>query len=81
MGLLILFIACGIMAIIGAQMLEKHGRAGTGAVLGFLLGPIGILIAFLMAEGHAREKREREERERDRAAWAAVLAKREPPER
>jgi hypothetical protein len=43
---LLLWILCGIAA---AMIAAKKGRAGQGLVLGFLLGPFGILFALLMS--------------------------------
>jgi hypothetical protein len=38
-----------VSAAVGAFLLSPYNNAGTGAVLGLLLGPFGALIAALMA--------------------------------
>jgi hypothetical protein len=42
-ALLVLLSACGLLAIPGARWRGRRGR--TGFLLGFLLGPIGIVLA------------------------------------
>ena len=38
-----------VAPIVGAALLSPYNNAGTGAVLGLLLGPLGAVIAALMA--------------------------------
>lgn len=45
MGYVMLWVAC---AVVGAAMLSRYNAAGTGCLLGGLLGPIGLLIALVM---------------------------------
>ena len=48
MGIVIIFwILC---AIAGAAMLSRFNKAGTGCLLGGLLGPIGLIIAWTMRD-------------------------------
>ncbi len=48
MEVVVLFwILCGIA---GAAMLSRFGKAGTGCLLGGLLGPIGLIIAWTMRD-------------------------------
>ncbi|MBC6406919.1 MAG: hypothetical protein GDA40_01790 [Rhodobacteraceae bacterium] len=42
--LVILWVACAVLA----AMLAPEGKKGLAAVLGFLFGPFGLLIAVLM---------------------------------
>ena len=41
------WILCGIA---GAGMLSRYGKAGSGFLLGLLLGPIGLIIAWTMRD-------------------------------
>ena len=46
--------------ILGAAMLSRYNKAGTGCLLGLFLGPIGLLFALVIRSGESK----REERER-----------------
>ncbi|AHG92105.1 hypothetical protein J421_4638 (plasmid) [Gemmatirosa kalamazoonensis] len=76
MFLLFIFaVACGIA---GYLLLEPMDNGGAGAALGFLLGPIGILIAWIMRMNAQREleaqrvRHDRHHRESDSRATAVV---------
>jgi hypothetical protein len=43
----ILWILCGIA---GGAMLSRYNKAGSGFLLGWLLGPIGLIIAWTMRD-------------------------------
>lgn len=60
------------MAIAGYMLLDRFDKGGTGAMVSFLLGPMGILIAWIMRDN---EFRDREEAERKRAMDAAKPAR------
>lgn len=47
MGLIVFWILCGVA---GAAMLSRYDKAGTGCLLGGLLGPIGLIIAWTMRD-------------------------------
>jgi len=44
MEIVIFWILCGF---VGAALLSSHGKAGTGCLVGALLGPIGIILAWV----------------------------------
>lgn len=46
--LFVLCVAWGICGLIGAMLLGSSDRAGTGFLLGIVLGPIGVVIAALL---------------------------------
>lgn len=48
-------VICGVA---GAAMLLSIGRAGKGFLLGLLLGPVGLAIAFRLQRSVARSDRE-----------------------
>jgi len=49
MGLLtVVILDSVIFAAVGAALLNGSGRSGTGFMLGFLLGPVGAIIAAVM---------------------------------
>lgn len=48
-----------ISAIVGAAILSRYNKAGTGCLLGALLGPIGWIIAFVMRGNAATEEEKR----------------------
>jgi hypothetical protein len=52
LALIVGFVACGIA---GGMMLERIKRGGTGFTLGFFLGPIGLVIAWIMRDNATRE--------------------------
>ena len=51
---IILLIAAALFGIIGAMISSRKGEWGTGFLLGFLLGPIGVLLALFM-RGNRKE--------------------------
>lgn len=68
MGAVIAFwILCGIA---GAAMLSRFNKAGTGCLLGGLLGPIGLIIAWTMRDS-AKMDREKAVEAREAARVAA----------
>lgn len=60
MELIVLWLLCGIL---GAAMLSGYNKAGTGFLLGLLLGPFGLLFALLIRSNakSAEEKKKHEE--------------------
>ena len=42
-----LILVCIICAIIGAMLLSPHGEERFGCLLGAILGPIGVIVAFV----------------------------------
>lgn len=61
---LVLWIASSIL---GAAMLSRYNKAGSGFLLGFFLGPLGLLFALLMrSNAKADEERERHLEDRSR---------------
>lgn len=70
-----MYIACGIAGL--AAGWEKD-RAGTGIVLGLVLGPLGVLVAVTLAPSPAAAEREMRARlqleARLRAEFAAAVA-------
>jgi hypothetical protein len=56
-----------LSAILGAAMLSRYNKAGSGFLLGFLLGPVGLLFALVIRSGaKADEERKRHEEDRSR---------------
>jgi hypothetical protein len=53
------FVTCGIA---GGLMLERVGRGGSGFMLGFLLGPIGLVIAWITRDNALKDEDERKRR-------------------
>jgi len=43
----IFWVMCGV---VGAAMLSRHNKAGAGCLLGGLLGPLGLIIAYRMSD-------------------------------
>lgn len=68
-GLIIFWILCGI---VGAAILSPHNRAGTGCLVGGLLGPIGILLAWI--EKSNLDRKQDQQREEIRAAELRSIA-------
>ena len=50
MEILGLLVVCGLL---GAALLNRYDKAGTGCVLGLILGPIGVILAWTMRDGGA----------------------------
>jgi hypothetical protein len=50
MGYFILFLFWFLCGIAGAAMLSRFNKAGSGFLLGGLLGPIGLIIAWTMRD-------------------------------
>lgn len=61
--LIIFWVLCGIA---GAAMLSRVDKAGTGCLLGGLLGPIGLIIAWTMRDS-AKMDREKAIQSREAA--------------
>ena len=49
-------IGCLIFGIAGAALLSRYEKAGTGFILGFLLGPIGLVIAWTMRDSQKHKE-------------------------
>jgi len=57
MSLLVLWI---FLPILGAAVLSRYNKAGTGFLLGLFLGPIGVLIAVLIrSDASKKEEKKR----------------------
>ena len=70
MEILIFFIVWLAFGVVGGILMSNKGRSGCGGfALGFLLGPIGLLIALVMKESaeHRVERIESEEQIRQAA--------------
>jgi hypothetical protein len=74
--LLIIWLLCGIA---GGIILSNKGRSGCGGfALGFLLGPIGLIIALVMATDHKElEKRSLHEGDMRKCPSCAELVRAE----
>jgi len=72
--LLLIWILCGIA---GGIILSNKGRSGCGGfALGFLLGPIGLVIALVMSTDHKElEKRSLQEGEMRKCPNCAELVR------
>lgn len=64
--LIIIAVLCGIA---GAAMLRRFNKAGTGCLLGGLLGPLGLIIAWTMRD-NAKLDREKAIEAREAARLA-----------
>lgn len=71
MELIILWVLC---AILGAAMLSNFNKAGTGLLLGFFLGPLGLLFA-LVVRSSAKSAEDKKEHEEQLAAMKEVADK------
>ncbi len=61
-----------LSGVVGAVILNRHNKAGTGCVLGLLLGPIGWIIAAVMrSNAQAAEAQKRHEESLAQMAAAA----------
>jgi hypothetical protein len=70
----ILFLQIGalvVCAIAGYVMLDRVDRGGTGVALGFFLGPIGLVIAWVMRDNALRDQAERQRHHDSRSAPVA----------
>lgn len=73
MELVIFWILCGIL---GAAMLSSYNKAGTGFLLGLLLGPLGLLFA-LVVRSNAKSEEEKKKHEEQMEAMNALASKQE----
>ena len=48
----------GVCGVAGYLMLARVGRGATGWVLGFLLGPLGVIIAWVIRDNALRDQAE-----------------------
>ena len=53
MDLFLIWLLC---AILGAAILSRYNKAGTGFLLGGLLGPFGVLFALVMRSGESKKE-------------------------
>lgn len=58
MGFLLVLAAWGLMGLVAGEFLDRHKKFGTGCVWGLLLGPFGVLLAYLKGE-HMDQRVER----------------------
>lgn len=57
-----IFILWALFGVAGALILNRFNKAGIGCLLGILLGPIGLIIAWVMrSNAQADEERKRHE--------------------
>jgi len=52
--IVLVWIASGV---IGASLLGQYDRAGTGFLLGAILGPIGVIVAFVVRRSEQSKRR------------------------
>jgi len=71
MELVVFWILCGV---VGAALLSSHGKAGTGCLAGGLLGPLGILLAWIEKNKLDRAQDLERENVRSRELRALVAA-------
>lgn len=69
MELVIIWILFGVA---GAIVLSRFNKAGTGCLLGGLLGPIGLIIAFVM-RGNLRDAESRAHQDQQAAKMASMM--------
>lgn len=60
MELVVIWIICGI---VGAAILSGQNQAGTGCLLGLLLGPIGWIVALVMRSNANEDEARRQHQE------------------
>jgi hypothetical protein len=65
----IILLGAFLMACLGMWIGGMKNRSIEGAILGFLLGPIGLIIAVLLPEGKPAEKNESNEVAGGGLAW------------
>lgn len=58
-----LFFVWILFAILGAAMLSRYNRAGTGLLLGLLLGPFGLLFALVIRSGESKKEEQKRHEE------------------
>lgn len=73
MELLLFWIICGV---IGGMIGSSKGKPGAGVALGFLLGPLGVIIALVMKADPGRvEKKSIESGESKKCPFCSELIK------
>lgn len=60
---MLIFCVWLISIIIACVVLEKHNCAGTGFLLGFILGPIGAIIAMVISSSKTNKLRDKQHNE------------------
>jgi hypothetical protein len=77
------FVGAAICGLAGGVMLDRVGRGLAGALLGFFLGPIGLLIAWVVRDNALRDEeakdRARRHHQLDRADVALSAGRRASP--
>lgn len=53
MGIFFIWFLCSIL---GAAILSRYNKAGTGFLLGAILGPIGVLFTLVMRSGESKKE-------------------------
>lgn len=72
------FIVWVISAIVAGMVGSNKGRTGAGWALGILLGPVGMIIIFIMpADTEVKESKSIESGEMKKCPYCAELVKRE----
>ncbi len=51
-----LFIIWVVSVIISASILGRYNKAGTGFMLGFILGPLGLLFSFIIMSSESKKE-------------------------
>ena len=73
MGIFFLWL---LSSILGAAILSRHNKAGTGFLLGAILGPIGLLFALVIRSGESKKEEQKRHNEQ-MAALAEIKANNE----
>jgi hypothetical protein len=50
-------------SILGAAILSRYNKAGTGFLLGLILGPLGLLFALIIRSGESKKEEQRRHEE------------------
>ncbi len=56
-----------LCSILGAAILSRYNKAGTGFLLGLILGPLGLLLALVMRSGESKKEEQRRHDEQIKA--------------
>lgn len=56
---MVIFVFCLLCSILGAALLSRYNKAGTGLLLGLFLGPFGVLFALIIRSGESKKEEQR----------------------